>query len=207
MPELAKSSSTDPCASTDEAVSPKTEELSSVQSIDNASNVQSTRAQRARIADVLPPRKHRRHADSPGKDQDDPVNLLLTLMHRSIKAAGQSCPHVKNAVAARCGKRTPALNSPESARAELLKGSRVSYTMPACETLNDVAGAIYENPDVAELIYQLNQSSFETRFSLGLMLRLRLMPGTVLELPSAWESAQFLARSPARRHTFEFDLY
>jgi hypothetical protein len=208
MPDNAKSSSTDPCASTDEAVSLQSEERRSVRSIDAASHVQPTRAQGVCVVDVAPPRQHRRHTESPpNKEKDDPVDLLLQLME-SVKTPDQPSTQMKTVVATSSGAERPAaMKWRDAARAQLQTGTRVCYRLPSCETLNDVACAIYENADVAELIYHLNESAFETQFSVKLMLRLRLMPGTLLELPSAWESAQFLARSPGRRHTFEHDIY
>lgn len=167
--------------------------------------IPSTPTPRARIRDVLVPAPQPAASAPPSsKDPEDPVNILLKLMERP----SGWCPDAEVQFSGSDPQGRPFPKTrPADVYLQLAGGGRATYTLAACETLSDIAREYYGAADIANLIYQLNHQHFDAQFSRGLKMRLKMVPGTTLQLPSTREATDYLARgSPTRHRTIEYDI-
>ncbi|HEY9793206.1 MAG TPA: hypothetical protein V6D22_22590 [Candidatus Obscuribacterales bacterium] len=90
--------------------------------------------------------------------------------------------------------------APQLVLANMLIGSKKTiYELDKNETLADVARKFYGEAEVAGLIYKLNWTKIHTQFEPGMILRVRMVQGLVLQLPTANEAEKFLADQKIRR--------
>ena len=172
------------------------------------------RLRKVRISDVLKPKIETPSTTDSGTSThldkaDNPVDILLKLITEGPRPISTQHPGaLGEGTTSHMVAPEPHTPMPGSELNQYLSDQRPVYELGACETLSDVARRFYDEHAVAELIYKINATKIEAVYSRGLKLRLLMVPGTILDLPTIEEAHLFLAQLPkcSRRRTLEYDI-
>jgi hypothetical protein len=91
-------------------------------------------------------------------------------------------------------------SAPQLVLANMMIGSKKTiYELDKNETLADVARKFYGDAEIAALIYKMNWTKIHTQFEPGMILRVRMVQGLVLQLPTAKDAEKYMADQKIQR--------